>query len=175
MIEAYIIDNPSNISNHVPVIMKLGLPNITYQSKNVDRNHGVNWIRVDDEDIYRHKENADKMLRSIKLPVDAMYCSNYECSNHCHRKELNRFCSDIIMKLVQAADLSLPKHVKKKRHKPMWRQLVQPEKDTALFCHSVWCSAGRPATGALADIRRRTRSLYHKAIRGLSKEELKLR
>ena len=104
-----------------------------------------------------------------------MYCSNYECSNHCHRKELNRLCSDIIMKLVQAADLSLPKHVKKKRHKPMWRQLVQPEKDTALFWHSVWCSAGRPATGALADIRRRTRSLYHKAIRGLSKEEHKLR
>ena len=138
-------------------------------------NKDVNWKIASDEDINMYKERANALLCNIELPVNALYCDNPECNEECHKEAIDRFCNDIITSLVDAADDTIPKHVHKTRHKPMWKQLVEPERDKAMFWHSIWCSAGRPATGVLADIRRRTRSLYHKAIRDMSKQERKLR
>ena len=159
----------------MPVIVKVKLPNVITSTNEISYKQGVNWKAANDEHLAMYKETAEKVLRSIKLPIESIYCNNPDCKLSSHRSDINQFCQDIISKLVDSADDTLPKHVNKKRHKPMWKQLVEPEKDKALFWHSIWCSAGRPTTGVLADIRRHTRSLYHKAIRDLSKQEHNLR
>ena len=48
---------------------------------------------------------------------------------------------------------------------PGWRESVQPLRESSLFWHSVWISAGRPSTGVLRDIMAKTRNKYHLAIR----------
>jgi hypothetical protein len=44
-------------------------------------------------------------------------------------------------------------------------------KDRALIWHNIWTENGRPREGIVAQIRRSSRAIYHRAIRKLVKEE----
>ena len=51
-----------------------------------------------------------------------------------------------------------------------WREEVAPQQKTAVFWHSVWMSAGRPNTGQLFEIVKRTRNQFPYACRRVRKE-----
>jgi len=66
--------------------------------------------------------------------------------------------------------MSHPTCSKNKRTKiPGWSEHVKPLREDAMFWHSIWISSGSPSTGTVAVIRRRTRALYHRAIRTVKK------
>ena len=52
---------------------------------------------------------------------------------------------------------------------PGWREAVAPCRKDSLFWHSVWLSAGRPNTGQLFEIMKRTRNRFHHALRKVRK------
>ena len=54
---------------------------------------------------------------------------------------------------------------------PYWTTHVKPLKDEALFWHAIWKSCDSPTTGVVAQIRRATRSKYHRAIRFFRQHE----
>ncbi len=47
----------------------------------------------------------------------------------------------------------------------------KPAHDTAMFWHSIWLSCGKPSTGWVWEIRRRTRAQYHKIVKDLKKND----
>ena len=51
-----------------------------------------------------------------------------------------------------------------------WTDEVEHLRQEALFWHRQWRSMGRPHQGEIAERRRITRSLYHKAVRGVIKQ-----
>jgi len=57
------------------------------------------------------------------------------------------------------------------KRKPGWNEFVRLVHENLLFWHDIWSNAGRPKTGILADIMRRTWAAYHYAIRRIKKEE----
>ena len=65
----------------------------------------------------------------------------------------------------------IPKTTCGSHRKPKWTECVKPLKQDSVFWHRVWKDAGRPALGVLADIMRRTRALYHRAVQVLKQEE----
>ena len=54
-------------------------------------------------------------------------------------------------------------------------QVVKDHLDTFLFWHFFFKESGSPRSGTVADIMRRTRAIYHYAIRFVKKQELQLR
>ena len=52
---------------------------------------------------------------------------------------------------------------------PGWKEQVAPQREAAIFWHSIWLSAGRPNTGQLFKIRKRTRSQFQHAVRRVRK------
>ena len=54
--------------------------------------------------------------------------------------------------------------------KPGWKEEVKPQRSDAMFWHGVWKSAGRPNTGQLFEIMKRTRNQYHYAVRRTERE-----
>ena len=73
--------------------------------------------------------------------------------------------------MLDAADHLLPVQRRKTRCKPFWNELVELARQTALFWHAIWCQSEKPVTGIVSDIRKRTRSEYHKIIRESYKKE----
>ena len=58
---------------------------------------------------------------------------------------------------------------------PGWKETVKPQRESALFWHSIWVSAGRPVTGVLHNIMKKTRNQYHYAIRKVKKKSEEIR
>ena len=52
-----------------------------------------------------------------------------------------------------------------------WNDCVREKAKTAKFWHTLWNMNDRPSTGWVAQIRRRTRAEYHRAIKELKKEK----
>ena len=54
---------------------------------------------------------------------------------------------------------------------PGWNDAVRDARATAIWWHERWKECGRPREGWVAQIRRRTRALYHQAIKKCFSEE----
>jgi hypothetical protein len=53
---------------------------------------------------------------------------------------------------------------------PGCHEHVEPHRQTALFWHSIWLQCDRPRLGHVANIRRRSRAIYHRAIRDTKRQ-----
>ena len=58
---------------------------------------------------------------------------------------------------------------------PGWQTEVEPLRQDALFWHSIWQSANRPASGILQLIMAQTRNKYHYAVRKVKKKAEQIR
>ncbi len=79
---------------------------------------------------------------------------------------INEMCDAMIQSCVAACDETIPR-VKKKGGIPMWDEMAKPFRETAMFWHSIWISCNKPTSGAVHDIRRKTRADYHRAVKSL--------
>ena len=52
---------------------------------------------------------------------------------------------------------------------PDWSEAVKPFRDDAWFWHAVWKSSGKPLNNSIHHTMKRTRNLYHYAIRKCKK------
>ena len=52
---------------------------------------------------------------------------------------------------------------------PGWKGDVEPVRHRSLFWHNIWMECGKPHTGPIADIMRKTRSAYHYTIRNATR------
>ena len=50
-------------------------------------------------------------------------------------------------------------------------KVVAPLRDQSLFWHNLWTDCGRPHQGLVADIMRKTRARYHRAVRYVKKNK----
>ena len=48
---------------------------------------------------------------------------------------------------------------------PGWTEFVKPFKDDACFWHAIWVSCGKPINCQVFYVMKRTRNIYHFAIR----------
>ena len=54
---------------------------------------------------------------------------------------------------------------------PGWSKYVDPLRAKAMFERNLWVECGRPRSEAVADVMRRTRALYHYAVRRVKLNE----
>ena len=55
-----------------------------------------------------------------------------------------------------------------------WNDQVKPERDRSLFWHWIWLESGKPNTGFVYQIMKRTRHQYHYAVRCCKKNHLNI-
>ena len=94
------------------------------------------------------------------------------CNQHDHL--IQKFHDDIVtccLKSSACIPESGNKNGRKKKRIPGWNENIKPYKCKALFWHSIWKDNGRPETGLIVDIRRKTRRDYHNALRSHAKSD----
>ena len=58
---------------------------------------------------------------------------------------------------------------------PGWDEMVKPERERSLFWHWMWQEAGKPQTGVVYNVMKRTRHQYHYVVRCLKGKRLKFK
>ena len=167
IVECKVDDGPLNPSDHHEVEISFDYHPISAKAVEPNNNNmggKIAWHRVDHEDILEYKDVMDTMINELELNDDCLSCENVHCTNVDHLSGINSLCADIIDICLESGDVCFPKTFPKSGRIPKWREDVKPLRDDSLFWHSVWRDAGRPPTGVLAMIMRRTRAKYHKAV-----------
>jgi len=93
-----------------------------------------------------------------------------------HVASLNRYAAKITEACHKSAKNVIP--ITKPRSEsgriPGWTEFVAPLRAQSIFWHKLWCDNGRPHSGLVADIMRKTRVRYHAGIRQLRKHEAEI-
>ena len=129
------------------------------------------WDNITDEKIAKYKSLLNHNIENFVIPQHILDCNNFQCKIH------NNLILDIVeifMAIISdcSDDAVGVKQLGKSQKSGImgWNNFVQPYKEKSIFWHNIWKSAGCPATGQLADLRRFTRAKYHWAIKRTKRE-----
>ena len=157
-----------NLSGHEPIVMKLCLDIKLVRLSETTYCDKIAWYKAEDCHVTVYQSTLRATLQRVKIPVEAIACENPRCKviNHCI--ELNAYANAITDACLTTANDAFP-HTSKyvRKPKPGWTEYVEPQ----IFWHEIWLECGRPKSGVVAEIMRRTRASYLYAIRRVNKNE----
>ena len=105
------------------------------------------------------------LLSSVDIPLDAIRCTDFLCTDH--QTVISQYCSDIASCLEDAGKTTIPKCKPSGKRIAGWNDEVRPSRDESIFWHRLWKDCGSPTSGWVAQIRRKTRAEYHRAVRSV--------
>ena len=96
------------------------------------------------------------------------------CTNCDHIDAIDNTCDTVVKCCIDSGLTSIPSSRLNVREVPGWNDEVRQAKDQSLFWHWIWLESGRPNTGHVYAIMKRTRHQYHYSIRRckLNKQEI---
>ena len=160
----------ANLSDHNAIEIILDVPTSnTASNQTLTTPSRLQWDRATPENVIAYQQLLNEQVYNISVPDDLLMCNDHKCKRINHIKAMDNICSQIVSACIASADLTIPNsgtQTTSSRTKcvPGWKEHVQPLQHDAIFWHSIWISCGSPSFGAVAEVRRRTRALYHRAI-----------
>ena len=167
-----------NLSDHDPIFLKLNMSLSVLHTNNVPYKQGISWARASEEDIAQYRNKLAHLLNNIDVPLTAINCRDIRCCDLSHQQSINQYCADISNACLKASYSSIPRTKNKNSDKnriPGWSEHVEPLRKKSVLWHNMWHEAGKPHSGTIADIMRRTRAAYHHAVRKVKKGECDIR
>ena len=168
--DAGVLHLPLNLSDHSPIYCLLKIDSLSAHVRSqVIGDNKIHWNKASEDEKRNFVDHLENSMENLDQPNSFM-CDNVHCGDTKHRDE----CDDILMALVtsleKAAITCLPKSIgckinDRKRSIPLWNEELQPYKDSAMFWHAIWVSAGKPMNSELHQIMKRTRNIFHYQIR----------
>ena len=167
--DAGVIHHPDNESDHSPIyciFKSLTLtPSVTQK---VTRIPHPSWKLANTAEKDSFKYMLEVKLNAIIIPTALIECENLHCKDEIHLEAIDWLTTEILNAIQSAAEENIPcpKAVdedsqKRSKITPGFNERVSHHKDTALFWHSIWKSAGRPINTQLHNIMKKTRNTYH--------------
>ena len=166
-----------NLSRHSPIMMKLRLPAIPVRPPQppASRPRRPAWYKATVEQKAQYTSILDSRLQELDVPVQSLECRDIHCECEAHTRERDEFVLDILCTMIETSYTCIPlsgsNRSKQSNYQPLpgWKEHIAPLKTDSLFWHSVWISAGRPATGSLYQVMTNARNKYHLAVRQAKK------
>lgn len=175
--EYYTLDAADNFSEHFPVVCTLD-----FKVEYIDNTapvkdqamHKPAWHRATPDDLINYKNYCHVNLSNVPIPHGALLCNDKNCT--VHKNDINVFHENIISALLDAGDKAIPvSRPSVSKVLPGWNDHVDDYFRASLFWHDLWNANGRPKDGLIADLRRKTRSEYHKTCKMVMRREGEIR
>jgi len=102
-----------------------------------------------------------------------LLCDDVFCCNAEHIAGLSQFADHITAACLKSAAECIPstKPCGASGHIPGFTEHVAPLRSQSLFWHRLWQDCGKPHSGIVADIMRRSRARYHAAVRQIRRQQ----
>ena len=166
LVDLRIINDPCNLSDHLPVVGKLKVDTHvpaqlhTTVSRRNKQLFKTRWDKCNLNDYYCCTDTA---LRNVEVPVDCFVCpSGCECVDH--RISIDNYYNGIVQALHFAACHTVPV-MSCSALKAFWSVELDSLKSDSVFWHNVWNEAGRPSNGILHRIKTSCKLKYKLAIK----------
>jgi hypothetical protein len=171
--DCFVVHQGDNLSDHDPIFLGLRLESRFLKTANRVCTPQLSWRKASDQDLQNYATSADLLLQQIQIPTDSISCHNKMCCDVLHAAALNKFADSIKNALLTAAASTIPSTADRqfsKHRMPRWNESFEPARQKSILWHDVWIQCGRPRSGCIADIMRRTRAAYHYAVRRIKRQ-----
>ena len=167
-------DSVDNFSDHLPVFCTSNLtcPANTSNNPPFQRSSSsdtrIAWDKITSDHINSYCDCVRENLPS--LSNELLSCCDPSCSSH--QSLLNETCTQLLQCITNAATASFPKvSTRAYSHRvPGWNDAARSFRTTASFWNRLWTQCGRPSSGVLSQIKRRTKSRYKYEVRRLKRQ-----
>jgi len=124
------------------------------------------WNRATEGQLTDYSDNLRLKLGSIPIPFNALRCRDVNCQDAGHLAAINAYAEKLSACCLSAASHSIPTtSARGSGRVPGEVEYVEPFRQKSQFWHNLLVENGRPKTGAVSDILRKTRAAYHRAVR----------
>jgi hypothetical protein len=101
----YVEHHVDNCSDHDPLFLVLNINVSRIDFANRVSGHRINWSTANCESLFNYSCVLSDRLRAIKLPVDALLCTDLFCSNAIHRSSLNEYLTSSVNHVLRLVRL----------------------------------------------------------------------
>jgi hypothetical protein len=161
-----------NLSDHLPVCLNLDVKASFAPQSNAYALNRPSWQRATVQDKAAYQLRLKELLREVDIPFDVFSCRPFECVCEDHGRMIEQYYSDVMSAMITASKECIPSRSKKKA--AGWSTYVSHHQEESIFWHKIWLSSGRPRTGWVQDIRKKTRAQYKRISRWILRNQGKL-
>ena len=132
------------------------------------------WDKATTSDLNNYQNTLDEILSHGDISFSILQCKDLTCGDVHHKTYIEGLYNYLTDACIFAARLTIPSKVGKKTNNSAvlgWNAYVKDKQDKAIFWHNMWKSAGSPQHGVLADLRRSTCTLYHRAVKQVKQNQ----
>ena len=175
--ECKVLHLGDNMSRHSPILLRLRVGEIPLKKKVISFiPRKPAWYKATQETLQEYKEDLHRRLASRSDPI-SLACVDPHCQDPAHSSERDNHMLDILCSVVESSHTVIPMGRRRNPGSsagkaghisgcvPGWDNEVKPLQEEARFYHSLWLSGGRPNRGDLYTAMRKSRNLYHYAVR----------
>ena len=164
-----------NLSDHSAITISIDIP-VEFVLENESNKYYINnkcplWHKMSNKHLNKYQEAINSL---INIRDDCgILCRNMECTEVSHLNDIDKLSDHLVQICLHAAEKSIPCATTDKKVKviPGWNTNVENSRKDAIFWHAVWKSCGSPNAGVVADLRRKTRLMYHKAVKQCKRDK----
>ena len=166
-----------NISDedHIPVMFSISVNNMPKLTNcNNSTTSKINWDCIPESKLIEYSNNTSTQFSKIKVPAEAICCSNSNCTDKSHMKELEGFYEYTLNCLIISSK-NLINDTRKYTHKPGWSDYVSDLYEFSRETYSIWVENGKPRQGPIHSIYTQSKRRFKYALRFIKKNENALR
>lgn len=177
ILQSMIILYEASMSDHAPFVMILdvdSLPEMTYEGNSACKAK-LDWAKLTNEDVLSYYGKADVLLSDVYLPKGAIMCSDVNCNDISHSKDVCAMYDCIVGAVYEASRPYFTHSNKAHNIKPGWNKYVAAHCTEAKEAFKAWVLAGRPRQGPALDYKKITNARFKYAVRYVCKHEKVMR
>lgn len=168
-----IINNGANLSDHLPIVLKVTLTENLVKSfikpcvkKTVSRPCKLRWDKANIEQYY-----IDTYFNLKRYSLNC-FTRNVDSQLICtDSNKIDELLAYIVDGLTRAADANVPKttgHF----YKHWWNDNLTDLKEKSIAAHQLWKNCGSPQSGDIYHLKRKAKSEYKSALRQVDRSEI---
>ena len=172
--DAGVLHLGDNLSRHSPIMLRLNTGNIPLKPvlEEIPKPRKPAWYKATEEHLERYKWLLHEKIMNIEQP-HSIYCNNAACTDDLHKLERDAHCLDILAAICESGQECIPLTRPQNKTQgdiidkniPGWKEHVEPYRNSSVFWHSVWMSAGEPVNCELHNVMKRSKNQYHYSVR----------
>jgi exonuclease III len=131
-------------------------------------NQTCNWHKATPEDIIRYEHTTKTFLCNIRIPLEALSCTDSRCDSIKHRNGIDHMYTEVCDALHRASALTIPTNRCNTASQyiiPGWNEYVREAHIEARHAYVTWRDFGKPRHGSVCDLMKVTRLRFKYALR----------
>ena len=158
-------------TDHIPIEITISVDDIVPIINDSKKEPKICWEKLNDSQLLEYLYGTHDALAAINIPIEAIKCSDFNCTNQDHIDEYTKFYDSIVEALLSTGDQFVEVLKKGGMVKPGWNLHVKNAHKADIDAYRDWRESGKPTSGHLYDTKKERHRDFKNAVNFIKRNE----